>query len=142
MNHINQSKEEEKVCSRCKLTKPTSDFYKRKDRPGGLGSHCKSCDYNRTNTEEMGTWRRNWNKTHRDSLNKALKEYLARNPEKKKAWSKWSKALKNGKIVKKPCVVCGSKSAQGHHKDYSKPLEIVWLCRKHHKDIHYGRITL
>ena len=37
-----------------------------------------------------------------------------------------------GKITKKPCVVCGETKVDGHHPDYSKPYEIIWLCRKHH----------
>lgn len=39
--------------------------------------------------------------------------------------------LKRGKIKKEGCKVCG-KPAQMHHPDYSKVLEVVWLCRDHH----------
>lgn len=46
--------------------------------------------------------------------------------------------LKRGKIQVESCKVCGDK-AQMHHPDYSKPLEIIWLCRKHHLDLHYQR---
>jgi hypothetical protein len=38
---------------------------------------------------------------------------------------------------RKPCAVEGCKrKAERHHPDYSKPKEIVWLCRKHHKELH------
>lgn len=42
------------------------------------------------------------------------------------------KAIAAGVVVKKPCVVCGSKKSEGHHDDYSKPLNVHWLCRPHH----------
>lgn len=35
-----------------------------------------------------------------------------------------------------PCEVCGVKNAEIHHLDYSKPLKIKWLCRKHHCEWH------
>lgn len=41
---------------------------------------------------------------------------------------------KRGKLVPQPCH-CGAK-AEKHHHDYSKPLEVEWLCRKHHLEIH------
>lgn len=43
--------------------------------------------------------------------------------------------LRRGKLERKPCEVCGEK-AQMHHNDYSKPLEVTWLCRKHHLELH------
>jgi hypothetical protein len=43
--------------------------------------------------------------------------------------------LKRGLIVKNPCY-CGETNSQAHHSDYSKPLEVVWLCRKHHLEVH------
>lgn len=45
-------------------------------------------------------------------------------------------AVKIGKVTKSPCVICGDEKSQGHHEDYSKPLEVIWLCRKHHIERH------
>ncbi len=39
--------------------------------------------------------------------------------------------LRRGKLKEEKCEVCGGK-AQMHHDDYSKPLEVRWLCRKDH----------
>lgn len=48
--------------------------------------------------------------------------------------------VKRGHITKKPCEVCGAK-AEAHHHDYSKPLDVVWLCRKHHMAQHRTKYT-
>jgi hypothetical protein len=44
--------------------------------------------------------------------------------------------VKRGKIKKMPCIICGSLEVEAHHNDYSKPLEVIWVCRKHHLEIH------
>lgn len=41
-------------------------------------------------------------------------------------------AIDTGKLMKKPCEVCGKKKVHAHHTDYRKPLKIMWLCPKHH----------
>lgn len=46
-------------------------------------------------------------------------------------------AIKKGKLQKKPCRDCGSEKVDAHHTDYSKPLDVVWLCRKHHFREHH-----
>lgn len=43
--------------------------------------------------------------------------------------------LKAGKLIRRPCERCGA-IAQAHHEDYSKPLEVMWLCPKDHKARH------
>lgn len=44
--------------------------------------------------------------------------------------------IKRGKVKKKPCIICGNEKSEGHHKDYTKPLEVIWLCRAHHMRMH------
>lgn len=48
------------------------------------------------------------------------------------------------KIIKKgPCAICGKKThIEGHHPDYDKPYEIIWICRPHHRMIDNGIIEL
>lgn len=43
-----------------------------------------------------------------------------------------SQYLKRGIIKRQPCQSCGDPKAQMHHHDYSKPLEVEWLCRRCH----------
>jgi hypothetical protein len=41
-----------------------------------------------------------------------------------------------GEIAKKACELCNSPNSEMHHEDYSKPKEVVWLCRPCHLDEH------
>jgi len=45
--------------------------------------------------------------------------------------------VKKGIIKKLPCIVCGNEKSEGHHFNYDKPFEVVWLCREHHNELHY-----
>jgi hypothetical protein len=53
-------------------------------------------------------------------------------PEKYKARALVATAIKSGRLIKMPCCVCGSEKSMGHHEDYSKPLEVIWVCAIHH----------
>lgn len=46
-------------------------------------------------------------------------------------------ALNKGIIKREPCLKCGRKSLiQAHHPEKTDPLKVIWLCRKHHTEIH------
>lgn len=47
-------------------------------------------------------------------------------------------AIKRGDMERQPCEVCGVSPAQAHHDDYSKPLDVRWLCTLHHAEHHAG----
>ncbi len=47
--------------------------------------------------------------------------------------------IRRGKVKKGVCSVCGVEKVEGHHSDYSKPLEVVWFCRKHHLEYHKSK---
>jgi hypothetical protein len=60
----------------------------------------------------------------------------------KRARSLMTKAIKEGKLIRGPCEVCGTtEDIHGHHDDYSKPLEVRWLCASHHGKEHYKAIA-
>lgn len=58
------------------------------------------------------------------------------NPEKRKAHKLVEMALRSGSITRSSCERCGSANAQAHHDDYTKPLDVIWLCPKDHKARH------
>lgn len=61
--------------------------------------------------------------------------------KKNKARSYLHVYIKRGKIQRKPCF-CGDTNSQAHHEDYSKPLEVVWFCRKHHIELHKKKFKI
>lgn len=44
--------------------------------------------------------------------------------------------IRAGKLIRQPCERCGALNAQAHHEDYSKPLDVMWLCPRDHKARH------
>jgi len=56
-------------------------------------------------------------------------------------------ALKRGRIQKAAtCEVCGvidepAQSLHGHHHDYKKPLDVIWLCIPCHLAVHRGDVV-
>ncbi len=43
--------------------------------------------------------------------------------------------FRRGKLAAEPCK-CGSYDVEKHHPDYSKPLQVIWLCRDCHLALH------
>lgn len=74
---------------------------------------------------------------------KAAREYnrkwYLRNRNKKLAYTVYRRALDRGDLVRPAqCEQCGGTSGgvQGHHCDYAKPLDVMWLCRLCHLKWH------
>jgi hypothetical protein len=67
---------------------------------------------------------------------------LARNraedPAKKRARWRVKEALRQGLIVRGECEAadCDRTDTHAHHDDYSRPLEVRWLCPHHHALLH------
>lgn len=85
---------------------------------------------------DPNSYRKAWRAENPGKVRQYTKKYRANNPEKRRAHRKVEVAVRDGRITKEPCTVCGNTKSQGHHDDYSKPLEVIWLCAKHHKERH------
>ena len=58
-------------------------------------------------------------------------------PEKNSAHKAVAYALARGRIERKPCERCGKHGrVHAHHDDYSRPLDVMWLCPNHHRERH------
>lgn len=47
-----------------------------------------------------------------------------------------NRAVAAGRVLPEPCGECGAPRAQAHHDDYSKPLQVRWLCAGCHSKLH------
>lgn len=118
-----------KTCGRCKKHKCNREFNADKKTKDGLQAWCRIC-HNKKNAEnrEGGRYRESWRK--------GTAKWQANN-KKQVAMHKFMRsAITKGSIVRQPCVRCGDPNSEGHHDDYDKPLDITWLCAKHHKEYH------
>jgi hypothetical protein len=132
----------ERTCPCCKVTKPASGFYPDKRNKYGLCCYCKECQraktllYRNANLDKARAASRDWHAKHPAETAENLKKTKARAPWKQNARVKVHRAIRAGTLVPRPCEVCGSPKAQAHHDDYSKPLDVRWLCHLHHMERH------
>lgn len=151
----------EKVCKECGVLKPYTAYNKNYVKIGEVLHVCKAClnirakTYRQNNLEKWREYdraraflphrvearRKNQKRWTTDPELKKLhqtrtKEWQLKNTEKRAAHVLVGNYLRDGKIIKKPCERCGSEHSEAHHDDYSKPLEIMWLCKTHHGHRH------
>lgn len=131
-----------KICSKCKEEKALSEFHKRPEAKDGHRADCKKCRRDLDNKRRLKKERREYCVNHSRQYRKSGKgydscnKYRKNNPVKYKAHKIISSAIRSGVLVKQPCEVCQSERVEAHHDDYSKPLNVRWLCQAHHKQWH------
>lgn len=96
-------------------------------------AYCKPCIAERRKGMRSD-WNHKYNMKITDKKNEESRAY--NKTEKGRAAQKLRDAVRQGKIKRQPCEICQEPEAQGHHFDYSKPLEVRWLCPKHHREEH------
>ena len=129
-----------KTCFKCGLPKTRADFYVHPQMGDGLLGKCKECTKNDSTSrrndkiDEVRQYDRDRaSLPHRAALRiRVQDEYRKQHPDRYSAKNAVNNAVRDGKIVRKPCEVCGAEKVEAHHEDYSKPLEVVWLCKPHH----------
>lgn len=75
-----------------------------------------------------------WRKNHPEKVYEYGHKYITKNPEISAAHDAVRRAVKREKLKKQPCEVCGVLPAEAHHKNYSRPLDVTWLCHTHHAE--------
>lgn len=119
-----------KTCRECGTPKPLDQFYKHSMMADGYLNKCMDCVRERVNR-------------HRTKNIERIREY-----DRNRVWRVYDKnkvvvrrlvrdAIARGDLKVQPCERCGDAiGVHAHHDDYSKPLDVIWLCPKHHGERH------
>ena len=133
-----------KTCFKCHQQKPFEGFYKHSQMADGYLNKCKECSKNDAIKQRYGENRtailqydrqRAKDPNRKESMRLRHIEYTKFFKERRNAQNKLRRAVLKGLIQRMPCWCCGEK-AEAHHPDYSRPLDVVWLCSSHHKQAH------
>jgi hypothetical protein len=153
-----------KICTSCGIEKDLEDFYRHDMMKDGHLNKCKDCVKSRVkshraaNIEKIREYDRLRGRTeerklknkqrhdkmiheveYKNRIRAAKGKYVKKYRDRTNARRRLAYALYIGK-VKRPdnCEKCGEaiQHLHAHHADYSKPLEVIWLCPKCHGFIH------
>lgn len=147
------------TCKLCGLNSDQVEFYK------GVNCRCKEChkaEVRRNRAERSEQYRlyekmRFKRDPHRNEANKAYaktpkgkashaaatKKRNSLNPLKRAANVILGNAVRSGRVIKpEECSKCARipprRQLHGHHEDYTKPLDVVWICASCHGFEHNG----
>lgn len=145
------------TCKVCDVTSDAAEFYK------GVTSRCKECHKLKVkeNREANADYYREYDakrfqddpkvrqrhkryqatEAGRESTRKARQKWINKRPEARAAHLILGNAVRDGKIQKpNHCSRCNavkkSRHIHAHHHDYTKPLDVTWICVQCHKDEH------
>ena len=133
-----------KECFKCKAVKPLEEFYKHPSMLDGHVNKCKECNKNdvtanrNKNIEKIRAYDRERGKIPEriKAVSEVAKAWRAEDTRRSAAHNAVARAIRNGSLLRLPCIRCGADKSLAHHEDYDKPLEVMWLCQACHKQRH------
>ena len=145
------------TCKVCGVTSDVAEFYT------GVTNRCKECHKKKVkeNREEKSEYYKSYDakrfqedpkvkerhkiyqKTEagKSAMKAGRDKWVSQSPEKRAAHVILGNAVRNSMILKPDfCSKCGKKEVSrkihAHHHDYTKPVDVTWLCAQCHKDEH------
>lgn len=144
-----------KTCNTCGKEFTSEFFHRNRRTRDGIAHRCKVCAniYKRFHAKSdraraararykisaralFNKWSKEYRERHPESVKQTLRKYNSNNKLKRSARTSVSNAIRDGKITRGHCSVCGCAKAEAHHDNYSQPLNIRWLCKRHHEELH------
>ena len=147
----------EKRCFKCGEVKILSAFYKHPQMLDGHVNKCKECNKKDVieNRERRDSYYKAYDRVrsslpHRKEAKREYsveyrkqgrnlihsKNYKEKYPKRDSARTAVNNAVRDGRLTKLPCWTCGCTEVEAHHPDYDSPLDVIWLCTEHHKEVH------
>jgi hypothetical protein len=134
-----------KRCFKCGNSKPRTEFYPHSKMADGLLGKCKECSKRDTRewywsdvetSRKRDRVRKRRSSVRSGTTTEAREKWAMLNQEKVAAQTALGNAVRDGRVKKWPCFVCGEEKSQGHHEDYSRPFDVMWMCAAHHSMWH------
>ena len=139
------------ICTKCHKDKPNTSFLPRTDKGvTRLRRQCQDCGIRAERLRSTEPWRImariEWNKTEACKTYQRIwgAKYYQQHKVEVAAKTAVRKAIAAG-TIKKPtsCKLCKRESKlYGHHTDYTKVLDVLWLCASCHRRIHIGTLSI
>lgn len=129
-----------KTCFKCQRLLPLPAFYAHLQMADGHLNKCKDCTRRdvQTHREQHREQWRAWD--HRRYLNG--RHPAPRGKPQRRAQMFVNNAIQRGKMQKPTsCTLCGfqataARQIHAHHADYTKPLDVTWVCQPCHGKLH------
>ena len=133
-----------KTCFKCGELKPLESYYRHSCMADGHLNKCISCtrkdvmDHRLKNLDRIRQYDRDRYQTNDKRKEQYNSLRFRRPPEHIRANYALGNAIRDGRVIRaEACWHCGStERIEGHHVDYSRPLDVVWLCRSCHCKAH------
>lgn len=110
-------------------------------RPCSRGHISPRHTVNKVCVECAQQWQREWRPNNRESQRRTKAKYLSNHNETRLAHDAVFRAIRRGDLVRQNCEKCGKSNTHAHHEDYSRPLDVRWLCPECHAEIHFGPVV-
>ncbi len=99
----------------------------------------ESREFSQKHIDRKPAYEKAYRERHPDKIREYAKTRYQRDKAKCRARRMIRYAIKKGVLKRLPCEICGLddvKLIDAHHKDYFKPLEVQWLCKRCHGKEH------
>jgi len=129
-------------CRKCQESKSIEEFYKTPGGIGGRDSVCKECRKTAVLAKRHANiehFREYDQKRGNHAKPGYVKAWRNRSKIKEQAHNRVSRAVAAGRIIKpESCEQCDAakQSIHAHHDDYTKQLDVRWLCAPCHQRWH------